>query len=129
MRMDLDKDINYIDPSVLSHENFVSKLNSGEIVIGVDVPSANYLYVEGAPLAKYSGIQALYRYICFSGPPFFIISVYFFGWWSLLFLVQAVVGHKLTSYHTREMVTKEVRQNKSFYEDAAWAGIIIYQEA
>jgi len=27
------------------------------------------------------------------------------------------------------MVTKEVRQNKSFYEDAAKASIIIYQEA
>ena len=129
MKMAPDKDINYIDPSVLSHEDFVSKLNSGDIVIGVDVPKANYLYVEGAPLAKYSGIQALYRTICFSGVPLFIISVYFFGWWSLLFLVQAVVGHKLTSYHTREMVTKEVRQNKSFYEDAAKASIIIYQEA
>ena len=44
------------------------------IVIGVDVPRANYLYVEGAPLAKYSGIQALYRTICFSGTPLFIIS-------------------------------------------------------
>ena len=46
MKMEPDKDINFIELSVLSHEDFVSKLNSGDIVIGVDVPSANYLYVE-----------------------------------------------------------------------------------
>ena len=82
MKMEPDKDINFIDPSVLSHEGFVSKLNSGDIVIGVDVPKANYLYVEGALLAKYFGIQALYRTICFSGTPLFII--YYF---CLFFLV------------------------------------------
>lgn len=98
----------------LSHEDYVTKVQSGQLNVRVNKSAAGYLFK--GPLSHHAGHQASLRFISFACLALGIGLFFFVPWWyAAAFVVFGLFMVSRAQRHAVDAVTLELLADEDFY--------------